>query len=71
MAGVSERGVDHIEAMDGGTILDRVDDIEKLDKVARRIFGITEGDPHGNNVIVNVALLSFEPRPGELEPSGD
>ena len=33
MAGVSERGVDHIETMDGPEILNSVDQIEKLDKV--------------------------------------
>src|SRR5438876_9584905 len=40
MAGVSERGVDHIETMDGPEILNSVDQIEKLDKVARRTFGL-------------------------------
>jgi hypothetical protein len=40
MAGVSERGVDHIETMDGPEILDSLDEIEKLDKVARRTFTI-------------------------------
>ena len=35
MAGVSERGVDHIETMDGPEILNSVEKIEKLDKVAR------------------------------------
>jgi hypothetical protein len=35
MAGVSERGVDHIETMDGPEILRSIDGIEKLDKVAR------------------------------------
>jgi hypothetical protein len=35
MAGVSERGVDHIETMDGPQILNSVDEIEKLDKVVR------------------------------------
>jgi hypothetical protein len=39
MAGVSERAVDHIETMDGPEILNSVDQIEKLDKVARRISG--------------------------------
>jgi hypothetical protein len=39
MAGVSERGVDHIEAMDGPEILNSVDQIEKFDKVARRTSG--------------------------------
>ena len=40
MAGVSERGVDHIETMDGPEILGSIDQIEKLDKVARRNFGL-------------------------------
>jgi len=35
MAGVSERGVDHMESMNGPQILNSVDQIDKLDKVAR------------------------------------
>jgi hypothetical protein len=42
MAGVSERGVDHIETMDGPEILNSVDQIEKLDKVARRTFRLDD-----------------------------
>src|SRR5437899_12974683 len=42
MAGVSERAVDHIETMDGPEILNSVDEIEKLDKVARRTFGLDD-----------------------------
>jgi hypothetical protein len=42
MAGVSERGVDHIETMDGPEILNSVDQIEKLDKVARRTYGLKD-----------------------------
>jgi hypothetical protein len=42
MAGVSERGVDHIETMDGPEILNSVDQIDKLDKVARRTFGLND-----------------------------
>jgi hypothetical protein len=57
MAGVSERGVDHIEAMDGPEILNSVDQIEKLDKVARRTFGISDDDSHGENVTVNIGIL--------------
>jgi len=57
MAGVSERGVDHIETMDGPEILNSVDRIEKLDKVARRTFGLSDGDAHGDNVAVNIAIL--------------
>ena len=57
MAGVSERGVDHIETMDGPEILNSVDEIEKLDKVARRTFGLSDSDAHGDNVAVNIAIL--------------
>ena len=42
MAGVSERGVDHVETMDGPEILNSVDQIEKLDKVARRTFRLND-----------------------------
>ena len=36
MAGISERVVNHIETMDGSEVLDSVDKVEKLDKIARR-----------------------------------
>ena len=45
MAGVSERGVDHIETMDGPEILNSVDQIEKLDKFARPTFGLKDDNP--------------------------
>src|SRR5437660_6164284 len=57
MAGVSEKAVDHIETMDGPEILNSVDQIEKLDKVARRTFGLSDSDAHGDNVAVNIAIL--------------
>ena len=58
MAGVSERAVDHIETMDGPEILDSVDEIEKLDKVARRTFAISDDAPN-TNVAVNIAILGL------------
>lgn len=58
MAGVSERGVDHIETMDGHEILDRVEDIEKLDKVARRTFGISDRKEDQSQIAVNIAILN-------------
>jgi hypothetical protein len=61
MAGVSEKAVDHIEAMDGVEILDSVDQIEKLDKVARRTFGLSDSDSYGNNAIVSIAVLGIKP----------
>jgi hypothetical protein len=56
---------------DGGAILDRVDDIEKLDKVARRTYGITDGDGQAN-VMVNIALWGIRPErvSPEIDPSG-
>jgi hypothetical protein len=61
MASVSERGVDHVETMQGSEILARVDQIEKLDKVARRTFGLSDGDSDGSNLMVNIALLGIDP----------
>ena len=58
MAGVSERGVDHIETMDGAAILNSVDRIEKLDKVARRTFSL-EDNPYGERFTLNVLNLNM------------
>jgi len=60
MAGVSERGVDHIETMHGPEILNSVDRIKKLDKVARRTFGLDDIPP-GGHFTLNVLNL------GDLE----
>ena len=57
IAGVSEKAVDHIETMDGPEILNSVDEIEKLDKVARRTFGISDDGSHAENIAVNIAIL--------------
>ena len=60
MAGVSERGVDHIETMDGLGILNSIDQIEKLDKVARRTFGLNDGDAHAQGLhldSLNIQIL--------------
>jgi hypothetical protein len=58
MAGVSERAVDHIETMDGPEILDSVDQIEKLDKVARRTFGLNDAQEHYQQTLVSVQILN-------------
>ena len=64
MAGVSERGVDHIETMDGPGILNSVDRIEKLDKVARRTFGLNDDHPyHDFNLnVLNMGEFAVEIR---------
>jgi hypothetical protein len=57
MASVSERGVDHVETMQGSEILARVDQIEKLAKVARRTFGISGVKEDRTQWAVNIAIL--------------
>jgi len=57
MANIVEKTMPHVEAMEPGAILDRVDDVEKLDKVARRTFGISDDGSHGVNVAVNIGII--------------
>ena len=59
MAGVSERGVDHIETMDGSAILKSVDEIDKLDKIGRRTFGLDNAETQARNTLVNVNILNM------------
>jgi hypothetical protein len=61
MAGVSERGVDHIETMDGPGILNSVDQIEKLDKVAGLTFGLNDNPYSGFTLnVLNINSLSID-----------
>jgi hypothetical protein len=61
MAGVSERGVDHIETMDGPEILNSADKIDKVDKIARRTFGLNDAGEQYQQTLVNVAILNERP----------
>ena len=65
MAGVSERGVDHIETMDGPEILNSVDRIEKLDKVARRTFGLKDDNPYSHFTLNTLNINSLNVETGE------
>jgi hypothetical protein len=63
MAGVSERGVDHVETMDGPEILNSVDEIDKLDKVARRTFGLNDIPQSGFTLnVLNLGSLGVQVR---------
>jgi hypothetical protein len=69
MAGVSERGVDHIETMDGPEILDSIDEIEKLDKVARRTFGLGDITPGTFSLnVLNLGSCGIEVRDNNGNP---
>jgi hypothetical protein len=69
IAGVSERGVDHIETMDGPEILNWVDQIEKLDKVARRTFRLDNNPlPPGFTLnVLNINSLNVETDASSLD----
>ena len=58
MAGVSQRGVDHIESMDGREILKSVDRIDKLDKLGRRTFGLDDSQAQDQQPFINVQILN-------------
>jgi len=65
MAAVSERAVDHIEAMDGPEILNSVDRIEKLDKVARRTFRLDDNPLPAGFTLNVLSINSLEIDPAE------
>ena len=56
MAGVTEKVLPHLETMAPDSILHRVDQVEKLDRIARRNYGLdsTSAQPG----ILNVAILT-------------
>jgi hypothetical protein len=58
MANIVEKTVPHVEAMEPGAILDRIDDVETLDKVARRTFGISDAKDDPTQWAVNIAILN-------------
>ena len=51
----------HVEALAPDVILEKIDKVEKADRVARRTYGLSDSDSHGDNMIVNVALLGINP----------
>jgi hypothetical protein len=59
MANIVEKTVPHVEAMEPGAILDRIDDVETLDKVARRTFGISDVKEDSTQWAVNIAILDL------------
>lgn len=40
VAGIVEKTLPHVEGMEPGAILDRVDDFDRLDRIARRTYGL-------------------------------
>jgi hypothetical protein len=55
IAGVSEKVVDHLESMEADEILSRSSQVEKIDNVARRTFGLDI--PASGSGAVNLSVL--------------
>jgi transcriptional regulator with XRE-family HTH domain len=72
MAGISERVVNHIETMDGSEVLDSVDKVEKLDKIARRTYGLKDDNPYEHFTLnwLRLGTLGVEFRPREKRIEG-
>ena len=56
MAGVSEKVAGHLESMDADSILTRGAQVEKIDTVARRTFGLDI--PASGSGAINLNVLS-------------
>ena len=56
MAGIVERGTGHVEAMESGAILNRIDDVDTLDKIGRRTFKLDDNSSAGG---IDVSILSI------------
>ena len=54
MAGVSEKVLPHLESTQPGAILDSARNIELIDRVGRRTFGIDDRPPSGGPVNLNI-----------------
>lgn len=56
MAGISEKGVSHLESLEPAEILDRAREIELHDRWSRRNFGLDHRPP--NDGLLNVAIVT-------------
>jgi hypothetical protein len=58
MANIVERTLPHIEAMEPGAILDRVGDIDTLDKIGRRTFKLDDNAAGGGIELLQILSIS-------------
>ena len=71
MAGVTEKVLPHLEGMPASSVLDRVNDIEKYDRMARRNYGLSENQGESGSLNLNVlagrrrTLIAIEQPPNE------
>jgi hypothetical protein len=56
MAGVTEKVLPHLESMQPGSILARVNEIEKYDRLARRNYGLSDNQAARSSLDVRVLV---------------
>jgi hypothetical protein len=56
IAGVTEKVLPHLEAMQPGDVLEGIHEIEKYDRMARRNFGLSDSSGAGGSL--NIAVLT-------------
>jgi uncharacterized protein YjcR len=75
VASVSERVVGHVEAMDPDEILTRSSQFEKIDRIARRTFGLNEAPPSEGclslNILTNHSLVQVVADRGSQRPTAE
>jgi hypothetical protein len=68
MANIIEKTVPHIEAMEPSAILDRIDDVETLDKIGRRTYGLKDIPPTGFTLnVLNMGSLDVQVNDGTVQ----
>ncbi|MBA3832912.1 MAG: hypothetical protein H0X34_13665 [Chthoniobacterales bacterium] len=66
MAGITEKVLPHLEAMEPGELLDSARNLERFDYVARRNYGVENQPPPGGvitlSVLCNQAAIQVSPK---------
>jgi hypothetical protein len=60
MAGIVEKTLPHVESMEPGAILDRAEDVDRLDRIARRTYALDKGEQASG--AVNITLVKMDLR---------
>jgi 7,8-dihydro-6-hydroxymethylpterin-pyrophosphokinase len=69
MAGVGEKFLPHLESMRPNSILDRVNDIEKYDRLARRNYGLSDNQGRPRSLNIDVLTQGRSVIRGKQQPN--
>ena len=76
MAGVTDNVLPHLESMQPDSILDRVNDIEKLDRLARRNYGLSDNQERPSSLNLDIlcgrgrTLIAIDQQPSQAAEQG-